>query len=319
LYIVAHRLANNAHFLYDDINLSGGITIDMKKVTYSSRQYMKKNDYELFYYKDMMLKNVSLHHHDFYEVYFFVKGEVDYKIEGRDYDLKPGDVLLLNYKELHQALIENPNQLYERYVLWLNKDFLASLSSEKTDLRRCFEDKEKKNLIRTTIENQQLIRGLLDKLLYLEGSDEIGNDILHKVYIIELMVALNRISFDKESRIQHTVKKNQLIDSVIHYISENLEENITMDKLSDEFFISKYHLSREFKKHTGITLYRFIVKKRLIRSKELILEDLPITTVYERSGFGDYSNFFRAFKSEYGITPKKFYELMTGVEHKVGE
>jgi len=97
-------------------------------------------------------------------------------------------------------LIENPNQLYERYVLWLNKDFLASLSSEKTDLRRCFEDKEKKNLIRTTIENQQLIRGVLDKLLYLEGSDEIGKDILHKVYIIELMVALNRISFDKESR-----------------------------------------------------------------------------------------------------------------------
>jgi len=42
MYIVAHRLANNAHFSYDDIDLSGGITIDMKKVTYSSRQYMKK-------------------------------------------------------------------------------------------------------------------------------------------------------------------------------------------------------------------------------------------------------------------------------------
>jgi AraC-like DNA-binding protein len=263
-----------------------------------------------------MLKNVSLHHHDFYEVYFFVKGEVNYKIEGRDYELKPGDVLLLNYKELHQALIENPNQLYERYVLWLNRDFLASLSSEKTDLRRCFEDKEKKNLIRTTIENQQLIRGILDKLLYLEGSKEMGHDLLYKAYITELMVALNRISFDEESRIQHTMKKNQLIDSVIHYINENLEENITMDSLSNEFYISKYHLSREFKKHTGITLYRFIVKKRLIRSKELILEDLPITSVYERCGFGDYSNFFRAFKCEYGITPKKFYELMTEVEDK---
>lgn len=291
----------------------------MKKLAYSNRQYMRTNDYELFYYKDMMLKSVSLHHHDFYEVYFFVKGEVDYKIEGRDYDLKPGDVLLLNYKELHQALIEDPKQLYERYVLWLNRDFLASLSSEKTDLKRCFEDREKKNLIRTTMENQQLIRGILDKLLSLEGSEEMGHDLLYKAYITELMVALNRISFDEESRIQHTVKKNQLIDAVIHYINENLEENITMDNLSNAFFISKYHLSREFKKHTGITLYRFIVKKRLIRSKELIMEDLPITSVYERSGFGDYSNFFRAFKDEYGITPKKFYELMTAGEDKEGK
>jgi len=115
------------------------------------------------------------------------------------------------------------------------------------------------------------------------------------------------------------VKRNQLIDSVIHYISKNLEENITMDSLSDEFFISKYHLSREFKKYTGITLYRFIVKKRLIRSKELILEDLPITSVFERSGFSDYSNFFRVFKSEYRITPKKFYDLMTEVEDKDGK
>ncbi len=291
----------------------------MKKLAYSNRQYMRTNDYELFYYKDMMLKSVSLHHHDFYEVYFFVKGEVDYKIEGRDYDLKPGDVLLLNYKELHQALIEDPKQLYERYVLWLNRDFLASLSSEKTDLKRCFEDREKKNLIRTTMENQQLIRGILDKLLSLEGSEEMGHDLLYKAYITELMVALNRISFDEESRIQHTVKKNQLIDAVIHYINDNLEENITMDNLSNAFFISKYHLSREFKKHTGITLYRFIVKKRLIRSKELIMEDLPITSVYERSGFGDYSNFFRAFKDEYGITPKKFYELMTAGEDKEGK
>lgn len=281
-----------------------------KNDAYSSRQYMLKNDYELFYYKDLKFRNVSLHHHDFYEVYFFVKGEVEYKIEGRDYVLKPGDVLLVNSKELHQALIGNPDEVYERYVLWLDRAFLRSLSSEKTDLTRCFEDRQKKNLIRTSIENQQLIRSLLDKLTDLTGSTGIGDDMLHRVYITELMIILNRISFDEENKIQHAVKKNQLIDSVLHYISENLEEDISIDDIAREFFISKYHMSREFKKHTGSTLYGYIVKKRLILSKELIMKDLPITSVYELCGFGDYSNFFRSFKNEYGITPKKFLEGM---------
>lgn len=279
------------------------------KNDYSTRQYMDRMDYELFYYKDMQFKNVSLHHHDFFEVYFFVKGEVRYQIEGRNYHLVPGDILLVNHKELHQVLIENPEHYYERYVLWLNKDYLKSLSSRESDLTRCFLDQEKKTLIRTSMENHQLIRSILDKLHYRNIGEGFGSDLLPKALLTELMIELNRMSFD-EDRLQSQVKKNQLIDSVISYINEHLEEEISMDQLASEFFISKYHLSREFKKYTGTTLYRFVVQKRLIKAKGLIVEGNPITSVYEECGFGDYSNFFRAFKNEYGHTPKEFLGVM---------
>lgn len=281
-----------------------------RKNDYSSRQHMFRTDYELFYYKDMQFKNVSLHHHDFFEVYFFVKGEVRYQIEGRNYHLVPGDILLVNHKELHQVLIEDPEHYYERYVLWLNKDYLKALSSGKTDLTRCFLDRRKKTLLRTNMENQQLIRGILDKLHYQEIYKGFGSDLLPKAHLTELMVELNRISFEEEDRHQPQVKKNQLIDSVISYINENLEEEINMDALAGTFFISKYHLSREFKKYTGTTLYRYVVQKRLIKAKGLILDGHPITSVYEKCGFGDYSNFFRAFKNEYGLTPKEFLGVM---------
>ncbi|MFH5836596.1 AraC family transcriptional regulator [Proteiniclasticum sp. C24MP] len=279
------------------------------KNDYSNRQHMYRMDYELFYYKDMQFKNVSLHHHDFFEVYFFVKGEVSYQIEGRNYHLVPGDILLVNHKELHQVLIENPEHYYERYVLWLNKEFIKSLSSKKSDLTRCFLDQEKKTLLRTSMENHQLIRGILDKLHYQNAEDGFGADLLPKALLTELMIELNRMSFE-EDKLQPQVKKNQLIDSVISYINEHLEEEINMDQLAAEFFISKYHLSREFKKYTGTTLYRFVVQKRLIKAKGLILEGNPITSVYEECGFGDYSNFFRAFKNEYGLTPKEFLSVM---------
>jgi len=287
----------------------GGNDMSKRKNDYSNRQHMYRMDYELFYYKDMQFKSVSLHHHDFFEVYFFVKGEVRYQIEGRNYHLVPGDILLVNHKELHQVLIENPDHYYERYVLWLNKEYLKTLSSKQSDLTKCFLDHEKKTLIRTTMENHQLIRGILDKLHYQVVEESFGSDLLPKALLTELMIELNRMSFE-EDKLQPQVKKNQLIDSVISYINENLEDEINMDQLASAFYISKYHLSREFKKHTGTTLYRYVVQKRLIKAKGLILEGHPITSVYEECGFGDYSNFFRAFKNEYGLTPKDFLSVM---------
>ena len=54
--------------------------------------------------------------------------------------------------------------------------------------------------------------------------------------------------------------------------------------------------------------------KEITQAKELILKDYPINNVYKQSGFGDYSNFFRAFKNEYGVTPKQFYNIMAALK-----
>lgn len=284
--------------------------MEKKIKSYCQRQHMMQKDYEIYYYRDLDFKQVSLHHHDFYEVYFFVKGDVTYQIEGVNYRLNPADILLVNTEELHQAVVESSNKDYERYVLWLSRDFLRTLSTPEVDLARCFVASDKQNLIRTTLENQQLVRSLLDKLVSLEGTAGFGDELLYRSLITELMVHLNRIGLHEDPTLGEAVKKNHIIDGVIQHVTEHLEEEMDLDALSRTFFLSKYHLSREFKKHTGTTIHRYIVQKRLIRSKELILTGMPIMEVYGRAGFGDYSNFFRAFKKEYGISPKVFYETM---------
>jgi AraC-like DNA-binding protein len=160
------------------------------------------------------------------------------------------------------------------------------------------------------IQNQQNIRTLLNKLLALETYKGFGKDLLSKAYITEFLININNLVLNDKSDIDIDVKKSNLIDGIVEYINMHLDEDITIDDLSKEFYLSKFHLSREFKKHLGTTIHRYIVKKKLIKSKELILKGYPIQSVYKHSGFGDYSNFFRAFKNEYGITPKQFYKLM---------
>jgi len=277
---------------------------------YLTRQYMLSSDYEIFHYLNTDLVSISLHHHDFYECYLFISGDVTYLIEGKSYYLKPGDIVLMNSKELHQAVLNNKDPRYERIVLWINRAFLKELSTKKTDLSLCFEGPNRKNVLRGDIELSKNIKVLLGKLLGLEYYKGMGRELLYKAYIMEIMVHLNNLAFNEAVRLDDDIKKSNLIDGMIEYINNHIEEDITIDKLSEHFYLSKFHLSREFKKHTGTTIHRYIVQKKLIEAKELIIKETPIIEVYKQCGFGDYSNFFRAFKNEYGVTPKQFYRAL---------
>jgi AraC-like DNA-binding protein len=284
--------------------------VKTKTHKYLTRQYMLSSDYEIFHYSNNDLGKVSLHHHDFYECYLFISGDVTYLIEGKTFCLEPGDIVLINSKELHQAIINSKDVVYERIVLWLNRSFLKELSTKETNLSLCFESLNRNNVLRADFEVKQNIRLLLNKLISLESYKGIGRELLYKAYITELLVHINNIAFNDKVRLDVDIKKSNLIDGIIEYINNHIEEDITVDEISECFYLSKFHLSREFKKHTGSTLHRYIVQKKLIEAKELILKETPITSVYKQCGFGDYSNFFRAFKNEYGVTPKQFYEAM---------
>ncbi|ALB44227.1 MULTISPECIES: AraC family transcriptional regulator [Clostridium] len=275
-----------------------------------TRKHMLSSDYEIFHFLNTDVPFQYLHNHDFYEFYLYLSGDVTYLIEGKSYNLKSGDIVLINTRELHRAVINSMKMPYERIVLWINKSFLNELSTPETDLTQCFENVEKANVIRADFQIQQNVRAQLSKLLELENYKGLGKDLLYKAYIIELIIQLNNLVLSHKSDFDIDVTKSSLIDGIVEYINNHINEELTIDELSKEFYLSKFHLSREFKKYTGTTIHRYIVQKKLIQAKELILKNYPINSVYKQSGFGDYSNFFRAFKNEYSISPKQFYELM---------
>ena len=81
---------------------------------FDPRQSMTKGDFEIFHYRDAKFEGVAVHQHDFYEVYFFISGNVEYSVEGKSYLLKEGDLLLINPLELHQPRIGPDQNAYER-------------------------------------------------------------------------------------------------------------------------------------------------------------------------------------------------------------
>ncbi|SHE75711.1 AraC family transcriptional regulator [Alkalibacter saccharofermentans] len=278
--------------------------------THMKRQEMLGNDFEIYHYLDKTIRSVTLHHHDFYEIYYLISGEVEYYIEGKIHQLSPGDIVLINTTELHQARINEKESGYERLVLWINKNYLQELSSRETALTDIFEDDKRKSVVSLGFHDEKAVTGIFQKLIDLGKYNRLGLDLLKKAYVTELMINIMNIVFVEDLKSSTEAQKSALIDEMISFINENLTDELTMDMLAEKFFLSKYHLSREFKKYTNVSVYQYIKKKRLIKAKEYILNSEPVSEIYLKCGFGDYSNFLKAFKNEYGMTPKQFKDNM---------
>lgn len=282
-----------------------------KILKFTSRQVMNSPDFEFFHYSDNHSLNVEYHNHDFYEIFFFLSGKVKYIIEGKTYNLKPNDILLTNNKELHKPIIENGLN-YERIVIWVNPKFVETINNNETNLTLCFEDSSKHhyNLLRPNIKLFHIIKDIYMKLEKAYTSNDYGDILLRRVYITELLIYLNKAYFDTSKEIELDIKHNSKISDIVHYINENLCEDLSLDTLSQKFYISKYHLSRLFKQYVGFTIHQYIIKKRLIIAKIHLHDGASIDSAYIYSGFNNYPNFIKAFKDEFGFSPKKYVKSL---------
>ena len=273
---------------------------------FDSRQTMRSKSFEVFHYRDKNPESVTLHYHNFYEIFFFLSGRVDYRVEGRNYRLEPGDILLIAPQALHQPAIE-PDVPYERIVLWLDRSFLQSLSTPSMDLSGCFgsELTGPINLLRPPKVQQVALGQLLSRLNREYHSRLPGGGIYAQGLLQQFLVELNRLALLNTSRIRR-MDEPDLVSQVLAHIGIHYRENITLESLASEFFVSKYHLSHEFSHRVGTSVYRYVIFRRLMLARELIAAGEAPGDIYQQCGFGDYANFYRAFKAEYGISPRQF-------------
>lgn len=279
--------------------------------TFDPRQQMRDDELEIFHYKDSYLRPIEFHSHEFYEVYILLAGQVSYLVGERRYRLRTGDAFLIGNRELHRPALDSQVQTYERIVLWIAPEYLQEVSSPGTDLAACFDDsaEQKSHLLRMDADTTALVMSAANRLLALEqrNTEPYGRDLLRRSYLCELMIALNRCYFTRgEPPEPQDPPYSDIIAYAVRYISDHLAEDLPLERLAAECFLSRYHFSREFKRQTGCAPHRYIVKKRLVHAKSLIRQGMPLMQIHHNCGFPDYSNFVRAFRREYGLTPRQF-------------
>lgn len=274
---------------------------------FDPRQVMQREQFEIFHYRDPRPGTVEVHHHGFYEVYYLLGGDVSYWVEGRIIHMMPGDLLFINPMELHRPLPAGENTVCERFVLWIDREFLQQLSSEGLRLDGCFDTTlpNHSHWIRPTASERAVLTARMGELVRECYGKDFGSDLSAYGNFLQLMVQLNRLARYSDSS-QEGEQLSALVQKAMVFIGDHLSEPLSLEEIAGNLFVSKYHLSHAFSREVGVSIYRYIMLRRLMMARQMLLDGESANTVCRNCGFSDYTSFYRAFKSEYGVSPRGF-------------
>lgn len=282
----------------------------MDMIEYGKNLGYLNSDFKLFHIKDKKNQEFEFHYHEFNKIIIFLSGKVTYLIEGKAYYLKPWDILLVNNHDVHKPLIDS-GEIYERIVIWVNSNFIESHNYNHCNLMTCFKLVIKKsfNLIRLDIKSQDLLKNIISSLENSVNSNDFGSKLLSNALFIQFLIYLNRIYLKETFVNDHSaLKYDKQIENILKYINNNIAKDLSIEFLSQKFFISKYYLMHKFKKETGYTLHNYVLQKRLLIAKDLIEHGEPVLKASSKCGFNDYSNFLRSFKKLFNKCPKTLFK-----------
>lgn len=114
---------------------------------FNTRQYMNSGEFEVFFYNDIDLDHVVDHTHPYYEIYFFLNGDVTYEVDGNRYELQYGDYLMIPPETRHHPIFHSTGQDYRRFVLWISRPYYEALVARSEDFAYSFRQVEKKKAV----------------------------------------------------------------------------------------------------------------------------------------------------------------------------
>ena len=269
--------------------------------THSKRGFLLEN-FRLFHLKSRGGTQVEYHYHEFCKILLLLQGSGGYYVDGQRYLLQPGDIVLLDAHSIHRPELDGEVP-YERIILYISPDYLQRQSTADCNLRSVFSG-EKGHVLRLAGEQSQKIFRLAAQLERdLEG-EAFGREILSNADLLRLLVELGRNrEHPSGSGPGPIMPRSDRIVEILRYIDQHLSEDLDAEIIAKAFFISKYHMMRQFRRETGTTVHLYITQKRLVKARELMDSGMRATEACYRCGWRSYSSFTRAYGKHLGTTP----------------
>ena len=247
-------------------------------------------------------ESVNLHSHVFYEILYICNGSIQYLIKTDRYLIQSGDIIIIPPGVSHQPIITDSNAPYRRYVLWLSPLFMRAIIPLFPD-----NDFSRPRMLRTSGTKWAILKDKFYAGIQEANKKQPGWNAYIYGNTLELVTLLYRATLDTKS-VHLKSEKPELLENILTYIETNLSSSLSLEDTGKRFFVSRSTISNTFRKEMGISFYQYVTQRRLVAAKNMILENIPLEVIAEKVGFSDYSSFYRAFKGEYGISPRQFRE-----------
>ena len=254
----------------------------------------------MFHYRSW-LYDVSDHSHDFLMVYYVVSGSAPVRIDGKEYTIRQGDLVLIDPGKMHGHAKSDATLFYvgvsnfqiegnEKNCLNLSGSPIVTPVRYPHEIYNCYrtiiETLEKKEPCWDLMSNVQTTEFFvwILKELFPSKTDEMKEFFQLKMY-------------DKES----------IVTMMTNYLKENYMKKISVEEIAHNTYLSTTYVTKIFKEIINDTPINYLISIRLEKAKELLREgQMTIQEISKQIGYDDPYYFSKLFKKKYGVSPSEY-------------
>ncbi len=242
-----------------------------------------------------------------YQMIFIRQGVFCCQTESLTYDtIETGDILLFP-PEISYTLTPLNHTSGIINIIKIEPSFWNTAAATWPQLGYCFEQASlaQNCLLRTSYVTWSGLFSVLDMALSEQYAQDFGWQTNLDFILLLLVMHLGR-TYHYQNITDARTEKRILDEQIVAYIDTHINVPLTLQSVADQFHVCRETISRLFRKKYDCTFYQYIHSQRLVAAKNSILAGIPLKSIWESTGFSDYSSFYRAFKREYGCSPSEY-------------
>jgi AraC-like DNA-binding protein len=265
------------------------------------------NDFNptVFYVSKVRMVNEGVYHeHDYTEFAYVLSGKGRYLIEGEEFDVEAGDFVICNPGIKHTHIVLNPKEPTIEFIAGFTDFHFKNMAPNSIELP------DQSYILHTTAELKQEISKHCFAMIAEKESNQAGRYFMFKTYLMQMLLLVIREITDVEKTEQkgcnfETYNKNYAVNRIINYLNENYEHKISLEQIAHNMYLSPVYISKIFKEETGESPINYLIKIRLEKAKDILLnsDGGSIKNIANQVGYDDVYHFSKLFKKYYGISP----------------
>lgn len=272
------------------------------------------------YVKRFVQKTLDEHGHEFIELVFVERGRGIHRFQESAYEIKAGDVFIINPGETHSYVVEEgeqmdiinclfmtsliPDTLLRELGITASMDYFYVHPFLKSDVRF-------NHRLNLRGKDAEIVLGLLDSMIRELESQSQGYTTLVRLQLIELLVVLSRhytlLQKQKASAPSRASSYDMTAKRIYGYMERNYESKITLQSLANLYNVSVRQLNRLMGQEFGKSVIDVLHEIRINRAKHLLGETHEkVIVVATMVGYEDPSFFSRLFHRHVGCSPSQY-------------